>query len=100
MPSIESPDYENSDSPLRISEDKNDRKHVTFKENEACNSKKNEDEMPLSFASFYYSLKVSKGKDEREDVQKKTFAKWINFQLAKVIMTIHDLSFFCNLTCF
>ena len=23
-------------------------------------------------------------KDEREDVQKKTFAKWINLQLAKV----------------
>jgi hypothetical protein len=46
--------------------------------------KRPEEDIPLSFASFYYNLKVSKGKDEREDVQKKTFAKWINFQLSKI----------------
>jgi hypothetical protein len=62
-------------------------RHVSFDLKSACASpakKSSEDEQPLSFASFYYSLKVTKGKDEREDVQKKTFAKWINFQLAKV----------------
>uniref|UniRef100_A0A2C9LAL6 Calponin-homology (CH) domain-containing protein n=1 Tax=Biomphalaria glabrata TaxID=6526 RepID=A0A2C9LAL6_BIOGL len=38
------------------------------------------------------TIKFKKGKDEREDVQKKTFTKWINSQLSKAKRaTITDL---------
>jgi hypothetical protein len=98
MPSVEAGGDLANSSVLKITEDtKNDKRHVTFsvKDNLSSNSSKksSEDELPLSFASFYYSLKVSKGKDEREDVQKKTFAKWINLKLAKVTHSL-KLTFF------
>ncbi|XP_070189037.1 alpha-actinin-4-like [Littorina saxatilis] len=39
------------------------------------------------------TLKFHKGKDEREDIQKKTFTKWINSQLSKAARTtINDLT--------
>ncbi|RUS74972.1 hypothetical protein EGW08_017260 [Elysia chlorotica] len=31
------------------------------------------------------TIKYKKGKDEREDIQKKTFTKWINSQLSKFL---------------
>ncbi|GFN77854.1 dystrophin, partial [Plakobranchus ocellatus] len=38
------------------------------------------------------TIKFKKGKDEREDIQKKTFTKWINSQLSKAKRgTITDL---------
>ena len=112
MPTVESlgTNY-NSDTKERSRSRSNDK---VIDNNDSSNKKKrNDEELPLSFASFYYSLKVLKGKgmnkmtilinifflfnnfksnnkyqkikiDEREDVQKKTFAKWINSQLIKV----------------